>query len=265
MYTLRPLEAWLAFHQAGSTYSLYLRRQAAMSDEAIDLVHDTKQKRLEQRLYWTVLKSECELRETLDVPQSDLCKLSYPYLFPSPPTPLSPVRSPEEALNFQTPASSTSMPSQVQSTSSMTSYQQTEEQSWFYYLSEIALRRIQNRVLNAFYRQDHRSWAQMNMSDMISIAENIETQLTIWCASSPCSKCAANSTSGRHHSQQQLDVTTCPLVSQSMSFATAQKEEIGVSVACFTDHSSTAPCTPRPTSPTTSPCSKCKRCAGKVS
>lgn len=182
MYTLRPLQAWLAFHQAGSTYSLYLKRHAAFSDQAIDPGHDTKQKRLEQRLYWTVLKSECELREVLDLPQSDLCKLSYPYLFPSPPTPLSPVRSPEDAFNLQTPASSTSMPSQMASNSSVASYQQTEEQSWFYYLSEIALRRIQNRVLNAFYRQDPTSWAQMNVRDMISIVGDIETQLNIWCA-----------------------------------------------------------------------------------
>ncbi|KAH6718437.1 hypothetical protein BKA61DRAFT_302044 [Leptodontidium sp. MPI-SDFR-AT-0119] len=174
MYTMRPLEAWSAFHQAGSIYSLYLKSQAALqernNDMDIDVSLSQLEKRLEQRLYWTVLKSECEIRVQLDLPQSNLCKLDYPFLFPSPPSPGSPVESPESAL-----------------TASSQQLQLAEEQTWFYYLSEIALRRIENRVLNAFYTEDHPRWLQTDLSVMIAAAEDIELQMETWYASLPTS------------------------------------------------------------------------------
>ncbi|PVH85961.1 hypothetical protein DL98DRAFT_511047 [Cadophora sp. DSE1049] len=174
MYTLKPLEAWIAFHQAGSTYSLHLKRQAALQERNsgmdIDVTDSQSERRLEQRLYWTVLKSECEIRVQLDLPQSNLCKLDYPFLFPSPPSNGSPVQS----------------PASIPSTSSQR-LQHAEEQSWFYYLSEIALRRIENRVLNAFYTEDHQYWLQMDLSVMMSAAEDIEIQMETWYASLPTS------------------------------------------------------------------------------
>ncbi|KAG4436538.1 hypothetical protein IFR05_007976 [Cadophora sp. M221] len=172
MYTMRPLEAWSAFHQAGSSYSLYLKSQAALQERNngmdIDASLSQLERRLEQRLYWTVLKSECEIRVQLDLPQSGLCKLDYPFLFPSPPSPGSPVESPASTL-----------------TTSSQQLQLAEEQTWFYYLSEIALRRIENRVLNAFYKEDHPHWLQTDLSVMIAAAEDIEMQMETWYASLP--------------------------------------------------------------------------------
>ena len=136
----------------------------------IDNVDSQSERRLEQRLYWTVLKSECEIRVQLDLPQSNLCKLDYPFLFPSPPSHGSPVES----------------PASIPSTSSQR-LQQAEEQSWFYYLSEIALRRIENRVLNAFYKEDHQYWLHTDLSVMMSAAEDIEIQMETWYASLPTS------------------------------------------------------------------------------
>ena len=184
MYTMRPLQGWSAFHQAGSVYSLYLKGQASLrerSDKSSAITRPSE-RRLEQRLYWTVLKSECEVRTQLDLPQSDLCKVGYPHLFPTPPTPPSPVRSPQEAFRPQTPVSTTTASSQILSMASCSSQQNSEEQSWFYYLGEIALRRIENRVLNVFYKEDHHSWSRMDIETMIYAAEDIEAQLAIWYA-----------------------------------------------------------------------------------
>lgn len=186
-YTLRPLQGWSAIHQAGSTLSLYLKAHAALQMQINSPLHapELHERHLEQRIYWTVLKSECEVREELDLPQSDLCKLEYPYLFPSPPSPPSPVQIPESSLPSSTPASSATPSSQAFSMASLSSSQRTEEQSWFYYLSEIALRRIENQILNTFYRADHNSWTQMDVEGLISAATSIEDQLAIWYSHHP--------------------------------------------------------------------------------
>lgn len=182
MYSIQPIQAWSAFHNAASTYSLYLKGKAGLweGNDAPASTSKSSERRLEQRLYWTCLKSECEIRSELDLPQSDLCDLKYPYLFPSPPTPSSPVNISQDDLYVPTPASDTTIPSHLHSVSSSSSYQSLEEQSWFYYLSEIALRRIENRVLNTFYREDHYTWSSVNMQVMINAAEDIEGQLTAW-------------------------------------------------------------------------------------
>lgn len=186
-YTLRPLQGWSAIHQAGSTLSLYLKARAA-SQSVIDSphhAHDLSERHLEQRIYWTVLKSECEVRTELDLPQSELCKLEYPYLFPSPPDPPSPVQVPESSLSTSTPASTATPSSQAFSMASSSSCQKEEEQSWFYYLSEIALRRLENHILNTFYRADHSSWTQVNIKDLVCAATSIEEQLEIWYDNQP--------------------------------------------------------------------------------
>ncbi|EKD14457.1 hypothetical protein MBM_07178 [Drepanopeziza brunnea f. sp. 'multigermtubi' MB_m1] len=189
MYTLHPLEAWAAFHQAGSVYTLYLRSKAALQERSngMDFTPSNSDRRLEQRLYWTVLKSECEFRVQLDLPQSDLYKLDYPFLFPSPPSPSSPVASPEDQIGDPGSVSAASTSSQLHSLVSASSPQHAEEQTWFYYLSEISLRRIQNRVLNAFYKEDHQHWLQMDPASMISVAEEIEAQVDTCHASLPLS------------------------------------------------------------------------------
>ena len=57
-----------------------------------------------------------------------------------------------------------------------------QEQSWFYYLSEISLRRIGNRVINAFYHDlDHDNvWMCMDVAAMISVAEEFMHLLNQW-------------------------------------------------------------------------------------
>ncbi|KAJ5132910.1 hypothetical protein N7448_007068 [Penicillium atrosanguineum] len=73
-----------------------------------------------ERIYWTCFKSELELRLELNVSQTGILDLSYPTLFPSPP----------ERLKSK------------------------DEATWYFYLAEIALRRLKNRILDSLYRHD---------------------------------------------------------------------------------------------------------------
>ena len=59
LYTLRPLEAWQSFFQASTTYTIYLKGRAVwkeVNDGAS--CQDELQCMLEQRLYWSCIKSE---------------------------------------------------------------------------------------------------------------------------------------------------------------------------------------------------------------
>lgn len=60
MYTLRPAQAWQAFFDASTLYTLYLRsREAAKAwDEHDTYSQDELRCQLEQRLYWSCIKSE---------------------------------------------------------------------------------------------------------------------------------------------------------------------------------------------------------------
>jgi hypothetical protein len=62
-----------------------------------------------------------------------------------------------------------------------------EEGSWYYYLTEVALRRIGNRIgnriTNTFFRQDHTSW--VNIKSLMSIALELDAQVSSWSANLP--------------------------------------------------------------------------------
>jgi hypothetical protein len=58
--------------------------------------------------------------------------------------------------------------------------QREQEHSWFYYLSEIALRRIGNRVLNTFYREKNFQWVDMDVQEAIKLAEEFMLLLQRW-------------------------------------------------------------------------------------
>jgi hypothetical protein len=124
----------------------------------------------------------------IDLPASGLSTLGYPYMFPSPPTPSSPSHVQQAASQGAglTPLSSnTNLQSPSSPTTGLISFQKAEEQSWFYYLSEIALRRIQNRVLHAFYRDGPHTWSRNNIFDMARSAASFEMQLEAWYVTTP--------------------------------------------------------------------------------
>ncbi|OAL33523.1 hypothetical protein AYO20_07209 [Fonsecaea nubica] len=174
MYALRPVEAFQEFHQASVLYQIYLKLSHSSAKT-------TQVRKLEQRMYWSCFKSECEILFELPLPESGIADFEYPHLFPSPPEPVN-VGSSSPMLDVFTtsPVSSSSLRATGNST-----LQREHEQSWFYYLSEIALRRIGNRVLNSFYGGEHNLWENMDLQSMIDVGQEFVDLLSQWHNSLP--------------------------------------------------------------------------------
>src|ERR1700761_2912837 len=51
------------------------------------------------------------------------------------------------------------------------------ERSWYYYLADIAARRIMQRVCDLFYRSSHQAWLEEDISRLIWSAEELDQQL----------------------------------------------------------------------------------------
>ncbi|KAJ5889302.1 hypothetical protein N7504_010112 [Penicillium tannophilum] len=100
-----------------------------------------------QRIYWTCFKSELELRLELNLSPKNMLDLSYPTLFPSPP----------DGLKTK------------------------DEAAWYFYLAEIALRRLENRILGYLYQPD----ALIAVSKMEYAILDFEEQADAWLLSLP--------------------------------------------------------------------------------
>jgi hypothetical protein len=210
MYTLRPLLSWSHFHQASIFYQLHFKSSQRTLNESdsevvqIPLHHlqdaGRKQRRLEQSLYWSCFKSESEFRVELPLPQSEIAQYDYPNLFPSPPSPASPnfmedTRSPASLQHFGPANFDNGLTGLTRFDTTSTIAEEdaelrqhakklcNEEESWYYYLTEVALRRIGNRIINTFFRQNHRSW--LDIKPLISIALEFDAQVSSWSAHLP--------------------------------------------------------------------------------
>ena len=174
------------FHQASITFQLYLKMQGRVSRENVISMQrplqsssvSPKSTRLEQRLYWSCFKSEAEFRVELPLPQTEIADYDFPDLFPSPPSPLpidnAPVRQPSRSLSISH-ILSTEQDDEVKLHAKRLC---NEEESWYYYLTELALRRIGNRVINTFFQQDRGEW--MNISRFLDVAIEFEAQVSTW-------------------------------------------------------------------------------------
>lgn len=111
MACIRPLEAWKMFVQALACCQSFYSGRSPTPGET------ESDRRLNESIYWTCFKSELELRLELNVSENSVWDLTYPSFFPSPPDEL----------------------------------KEQREIVWYYYLAEIALRRLGNRVLNYIY------------------------------------------------------------------------------------------------------------------
>ncbi|KAJ5882605.1 uncharacterized protein N7529_001277 [Penicillium soppii] len=125
-YNFEPIPGWKMFRAASMLWQTYrLKHREGKT------IRSAQEESLEQRLYWTCLKSECEVRyELTDLPPCDLSLSDFPYSLPSFPT-----RQPSEDIPgwmFSSPLST-----ELEATSS------------YYYLAEIFLRRLLNRARNA--------------------------------------------------------------------------------------------------------------------
>lgn len=208
MYTLRPILSWQYFYHASALYQLHLKTTYGISEPHIEAfgvpsqhlsAADRNVKRLEQSLYWSCFKSECEFRVELPFPQSELSLGEYPHLFPSPPSPnatdntgtraftpldRSPIGRGGMTMNsfgpFDAPPSIDDEDYELRQHAKRLC---NEEESWYYYLTEIALRRIGNRIVNTFFRQDPRSW--LDIKPLLRIAQEFEAQVSSWSANLP--------------------------------------------------------------------------------
>ncbi|ETS87742.1 hypothetical protein PFICI_01570 [Pestalotiopsis fici W106-1] len=191
MYTLRPIEAWHSFYQASTLCLVHLKLRGSSHCGGNLAEFSDAQKSLEQRLFWSCLKSECEMLLELPLPQSSLYTIESPGMFPSPPPQETieaaikgpeldgrpPTRSP--ALNSLYPSHHPPSPSTPRDLVSL------HHQSWFYYLTEISLLRLNNRIIRAFYSADSTTWTRMNVIDMCNEAHACERQLQQWVESLP--------------------------------------------------------------------------------
>lgn len=120
----------------------------------------------------TLMIMDSELRMEMKVPPSGLANIAYPDIFPTPPDPSDDI----EVLDGQIMARAVNRRDSFPVRPS----EPDLEMVWSYYLSELAVRKIANRIMNCFYRQDESSWLSMPIDRMIRVAEELELQITQW-------------------------------------------------------------------------------------
>ncbi|KIX04789.1 uncharacterized protein Z518_05660 [Rhinocladiella mackenziei CBS 650.93] len=146
-YNIEPIQGWKMFRTASMLWETYNPKHAhgkaprSKQEESIStlfsLLGDLADREeicvgLEQRLYWTCPKSECEVRHELtDLPSCTLQESSFPFSPPTFPT----VQSFEQSTADIIRQEASSIPS--------------TPSSYYYYLAEISLRRLLNRTRNA--------------------------------------------------------------------------------------------------------------------
>ena len=79
--------------------------------------------------------------------------MEYPNLFPAPP---------------------------IIDTNGVDSHKREQEQIWYYYSTEISLRRLGNRVLNALYRKPAIAWLEMPIARMMLLIDHFLNQISEW-------------------------------------------------------------------------------------
>ena len=201
MYTLRPMLSWQYFHQASTIYQLYLKMNGRITEDNAVLMQkplrspsrNARTARFEQRLYWSCFKSESEFRVELPLPQSEIAAYDFPDLFPSPPSPIANDHGDTAALNHS-PGSIVGQESNL-SIAHVMSHQEddnvrihakrlcNEEESWYYYLTEVALRRIGNRIINTFFSPERNNWSHIDK--LVDVAIEFEAQVSTWMANLP--------------------------------------------------------------------------------
>lgn len=210
MYTFRPLDAWSHFYQASSFYQFYLRGVGGPSDSEPDdhdldrLTRITRsERRLEQTIYWSCFKSEIEMRIELPLALSTISSFEYPSMFPTPPNPAASAHMDSLPTAYEASAwhkvidatygsnirELTGYSDIVDATHDTQNLIQhrgvlyNEEESWYYYLTEVALRRISNRIVNSFYRVPWDAWLEPER--WITLAIEFAAQIDAWSANLP--------------------------------------------------------------------------------
>lgn len=182
MYSLRPLQAAVSFNRACVTFqTLGLMRSEYYASE------DELGKARARRLYWSCLKSEqyvphpvkfkpganeinSETSVEINFPSSGLTQLNYTSHFPAPP--LATTEDDFYRMHSKFDSNST--------TTSLVRPPTELEEGWYYYLADIAARRILQRVIGSFYEADQSSWLRTPFQNMSHTASELDRQLMEW-------------------------------------------------------------------------------------
>ncbi|RAO66686.1 uncharacterized protein BHQ10_002698 [Talaromyces amestolkiae] len=165
MYSLRPLQASISFNRACVSFQTltWMKPEYYIIEGQLAKAHAS-------RLYWSCLKSEHEISVELRFPSSGLTGLNYTNSFPTPPVAVA-----VEQL-YETPSVI-----DVESASLLsTDVQQEFEKGWYYYLADIAARRILQRVVDTFYNKYEITWSTASLPKLIQTARELERQLSQW-------------------------------------------------------------------------------------
>ncbi|KAF1931342.1 uncharacterized protein M421DRAFT_56388 [Didymella exigua CBS 183.55] len=148
MYTLRPLQAAISFNRACVAFQTltWMRSEYYATENQLG-------KARASRLYWSCLKSEHETSIEIRFPSSGLTKLNYTSHFPAPPPPTA------------------TIPARIHN---------EFEEGWYYYLAEIAARRILQRVISSSYNGGESAWVDVSLHSLLQTAEELDRQLTEW-------------------------------------------------------------------------------------
>ncbi|GAM40360.1 hypothetical protein TCE0_038r12655 [Talaromyces pinophilus] len=158
MHRMEPLEAWKHFNLAGAAWNTLRLTRFPLSDLIDNTDTTPNELTVLQALYFTIWKSEYELRLELPVPGPPLINNTYfPLAFPQPP---------RLGSRPSTPDASES------------------ERSWYYYLSEIAARHLLNRLV-LMNSECADTPTERQVSLLIGRAEMMQAQIFDWYTSLP--------------------------------------------------------------------------------
>ncbi|PVH72291.1 hypothetical protein DL98DRAFT_596140 [Cadophora sp. DSE1049] len=135
VYTHEPVAAWRAFNSASVTCRAYISKMIARRNKGLPLPASYS---MEQRLCWSSIKSEREIAAEFGMETSGLNLIAYSSQLPTPPNGYAVDINQED--NTPAPELVSDSPA---STRSPIHY---EERSWYYYLTEIMLQRVEMRI-----------------------------------------------------------------------------------------------------------------------
>ncbi|PYH39201.1 uncharacterized protein BO87DRAFT_403140 [Aspergillus neoniger CBS 115656] len=152
MYKLNAARAWMDFSRASAILSLHLRHREAAVGKYSNGGHLEP---AELGLYWTCWN---DLRAELDIPDSILCEFN--------------VSTESEAVLSGTPTDSEDL-------------SHLWKLSTYYYLSDVALMRVEAQILNFMYSTNDLQWSPANLSYMCRTAADLESQIDQWSRNRP--------------------------------------------------------------------------------
>ncbi|KAJ2992960.1 hypothetical protein NUW58_g1989 [Xylaria curta] len=173
-FAIRPFSAWLHFQQACVRFQAYLGSTGHASKQS----SESRSIFLGEHAALLIGAFLSELRAELQLPTSGLLKFKYPEFFSSLSFP-SASNNTEFSNGWigsigQSPASQDGNLG-----NSERGLEPEEERSWLYYLAEISLRGLMNKILRGLYGKGQEAWLS-NINDVLSQRMVCSQELELW-------------------------------------------------------------------------------------